>query len=464
MKKRKNNNKKRSLPTPPPRFRRIRSSLYGLAFDLTTPSPDVYFGIELIGNPNSDRHQYVFRFNPPLEKIFAATTTITVTHLKSKRNDTTIVVLPKTEDKKLQDQFIRFVTHVVKMDEHIGSVRVLYLTLNNNQMKGDVDVPIWQPEFDLGLAFFKNRFTGRYNDLDFYEGGENGVTPFSPIDLSKIPQGSAVTGKPAGGITSSRVPTLLGCYPPGKTDFSGWMAVSIRFGKMNESTALAIYMNYYKNYNFQEIGFTSLETANTLDGAMFDGLMTDEETKVKHPVEFKCSRSNCNFEPAHIAQCIWEMACGYSYMDLVKYCERRTQLPDRKWNVTHECRRIRIYRCMETEQKIINLCKNSKEDLMDTPPYTEFREYLAKIATDANKDSSIVPVDLELIHDLREYKKNILNVQAEDVLSVHPIMDRIDKRQARIFASFQENDQEEFVGEVCEQIQDYSELMKINFI
>ena len=40
------------------------------------------------------------------------------------------------------------------------------------------------------------------------------------------------------------------------------------------------------------------------------------------------------------------------------------------------------------------------------------------------------------------------------------VMDRIEKRQARIFAAFQEEDKLEFTREVMDQVQDYAELVK----
>lgn len=430
---------------------RTRVTLYGLAFDFTTPSPDTHMGVTFLGNPqNTESLPLEIRFLPPLEKIYGTSSYISVTHLESMRRDTVIVVLPHTDDKQVSGDFFEFPTHAVsvKMDR-------LYLTLENVQMRGDVSVPIWQPLFNLGLGFFDKK---RYQALPFLDpmrGGEE------EVNLSQVPQSLPLYNyKPTGGITSSQVAKLLGYYPGGKQEtFTGWKSVAVRFGRLAEAKVLLLYLKHHPERTFRQIGFTSLEHGRTeLDGAQCDGIIDGE-----YPIEFKASRFNCNFEASYFAQCIWEMACGYPHIDLVRYCERQGKTPQGTWATVYECKEIRVYRHLPLEKQVIELAHAAKQvrnndaeftKLMETEPYKQIRAQLDALAVEANKTATDIPADPELIKTIDEYKKRVLEVQGADNLTQHPHMARIESRQARIFSALQEERKEELVKEVCDQIKD----------
>lgn len=457
--------KKRTRAAPVPRVRRDRVILNGLAFDFTTPSPESTIGVSICGNPKSDLLPMEIRFSPPLEKIYAASSTLAVMHIESKRTDTFLTILPHTEHKRLtKERYFEFATHVCKMDtETVSVVEVMYVTLNNEQLRGDVPTPIWRPSFNLGLGFHE-----RYECLPFFPPD----TPLTePVDLSQVPQntGYPVTHKPAGGITSSRVPKLLGFYP-GKDSFSGWRSAAVRFGRMSEEKAILMYLKQHPDYTYRETGFRSLENAGILDGAMSDGIITIEESGETFPIELKASRANCNFEAAHLAQCIWEMATGFPFIDLVRYCERQVRNAQGQWETGYECKEIRLYRHPETERTIIELCQRAhslqykdpaKFDQLtqESEEFCKIRKQLEELATQANKDAKIIPVDVTVLQELEAYKQHVMDTQDIDNQVAHPLLDRIEKRQARIFAAFQEADAQTITKEVCEQLKDYTDLL-----
>lgn len=449
---------------PVVRIRRDRIILHGLAFDFTTPSPESKLGVVLLGNPASDTLPFELRFDPPLEKIYAASSTVSVMHIESKRTDTRITLLPHTDQKRLtKERYFEFVTHVAKMDvDTVSVVELVYLTLNNEQLRGDNPTPIWRPSFNLSVGFFE---ADRYTGLPFFPPD----TPLTePVNLAQVPQntGIPIQHKPAGGITSSRVPKLLGYYP-GPDVFTGWKSAAVRFGRMSEPKVILTYLEHHKDYTFKETGFTSVENAGILDGAQCDGLVTDTTTGVQFPIEFKASRSNCNFDGAHMAQCIWEMACGYPYIDLVRYCERQTKNAQGTWETGYECKEIRLFRHPATETQIIKLCQEAhalrykEHALFDTEPFVQMRRQLDELAAQANRDAKHIPVDPAVLQSLEDYKERVLQVQNADNQVTHPLMDRIERRQAHIFAAFTESNVDEVRKEVAEQIQDYMELWKL---
>jgi len=434
-------------------IRRIRTILNGLAFDLTTHSPDVQFGVSMIS-----KDEYEIKFQEPLENTYAATSYITVMHMESKRTDTTLVVLPKTDDKRLVgEDHIEFVTHVVKMDTK-NRVETLRVILEDIQLNPDMSFPILTPHFALNIGFFPSVFPDRYVGLPF---------PVNETDISKIPQIYGVSKYKPSGITSSRVAKLLGYYPTpdGKPEvFNSHKITAMHFGTLNEPVALMMYLAHHPECVFKEIGFVSLENSvNPANGAQPDGVLVGKQQEPSL-IEFKCSRNNSKMEASHMAQCIWEMACGYPHIDLVKYCEKQVKVGN-NWTIVKECKEVRLFRFPELENKIIELCQlqahKPNESLANTKPFVEIRAYLDKLAEQANIDATPIPIREDLIQQLIDYKKKILDVQAEDVLTVHPLMDRIEKRQMRIFAAYQDGESRDFLlKEVSQQIQDYAELIK----
>jgi len=211
-----------------------------------------------------------------------------------------------------------------------------------------------------------------------------------------------------------------------------------------------------------------LPGARDHDGAMPDGLVTSGE--LCWPVEFKTSRTKDDFDGSNMSQCVWEMATGpFPYIDLVKYCEKRVKQLDGEWITQQECKEVRIFRNEELEQKIIQLCQQSdacrsQKDfyaLVQTEPYTKMRNYLDELAQEATKTAKTLEIPVEKLKSMQLYKKSVLDTQAEDVLTTHPIMDRIEKRQANIFALQQEpRSAKQYREQVCEQIKDYADLIK----
>ncbi len=455
---------KRSAPEEDqrPYFNRQRINLHGLAVDFTTSSTDCKFGIVCTSPPTSTESlSFEIRFSPPIEKIHASSSSLSIMHIESKRTDTRIFILPSTNDKKLQGSYILFPTHVVGLDEQLDKIHILYLSVQNCQMRGDVGTPIWNPVFNMQW-FIHKELNGRFDPLLVRSEGET--------DVSKIPQGAAVPIKQSGGITSSRVPKLIGYYPGRFEAIIGWKAVAVRFGKIYEQIAMLMYMKKHADRTFHEVGFMSIE-GSSLDGAMSDGIIEDSE-KIRFPIEFKCSRTSCNIEPAHLAQCIWEMACGFPYIDLVRFCERQAKDPNNSqtWSTVYECREIRIFRDKEKEEELIKLSRqahsllkndyNKYAELMQTAPFVKMRAFLDKLAIECNEKAVPIPVDIDVIGQFHQYKKNILDIQDCESFILHPIMDRIEKRQARIFAAYQEEDKSEFIRETLIQMQDYAELAK----
>jgi len=467
-------------------FHRHRIIHASLAFDFTTPSPVTKFGLSS-DSTGDDSRNYSIVFTPPLDRLSASSSYLTVTHLESKRMDTRICILPTTEDKKLEGTWFTFVTHYVELDAQLNACIGAQLSLTNCQLRGDIATPIWLPSFRLEWFCERELGKGSYVPIDI---NASIVPNGGGTDVSKQLQGSgAVLSKGIGGITSSRTGKLIGYHQDGgqKEVFNGWKAASVRFGKVHEPIAMLMYMKNHPDRIFTEAGYMSI--GDTVNGAMVDGVVSDtakpvsdttapgvpsalsEPLIVHGAIEFKCSRSNCNFEPFHISQCIWEMACGFPYVDLVRYAEIPTKQPGTNiWNIQYECKEIRIYHNQELEDELIKLCKQSAPllksnyakftELMQTAPYQKMRSYLENMAKECNERALSVPVDTDLLKRLEAYKENVIKIQFDDSLTVHPIMDRIEKRQARIFAAFQEADKRDFVQEAMAQVQDYAELVK----
>lgn len=468
------------------RFHRHSIHQYGLTFTFTTPSPNAQFGVTLVGGPVDDeKRSYEFIFDPQLEKIHAGSSYLTIMHIESKRKDTTITVLPKTEDKKFQEPFMLFPTHVCRTNKL--AVTKMYLTIVNNQLRGDINIPIWNPHFNMQWFIGTNR----YHALDFFDPDQS----LELVDVSKIPQGSYITGKPSfNGITASRTGRLLGYYPGTNSDFSGWRAVSMRLGRLYEPLIATIYLNHHPDYKFKEVGFLSLENGSPIDGSQVDGIINDE-----FAVEFKSSKFNCDFEPVYISQCIMEMACGFPHIDLVKFCERQVRVsgaggpgnshPENPhhdssvgnpgasgpgvshprnslWATEYSCKEIRLYRNIELERDLITLCKESNalkgpkfDAIIQTEPFVNMRVKLEHLAKQCNENAKMIPVDLKLVERFKIYKQNILDIQSEDSCVLDPVLDRIEKRQSKIFADFQEEDKTSLVTETLKQIQDYTDIL-----
>ena len=128
-------------------LQRHRIVQYGLAFDFTGTAAGGVYSVNPIG-PTNDTEERTYEIQAPL------LCTISVTHLESKRRDTVILVHPNIKDytEQKENDAIVFPTHVVV------NRSLVILTLNNVQMDGGTNVPIWVPAFNL--AWFMNRESG----------------------------------------------------------------------------------------------------------------------------------------------------------------------------------------------------------------------------------------------------------------------------------------------------------------
>ena len=97
--------------------------------------------------------------------------------------------------------------------------------------------------------------------------------------------------------------------------------------------------------------------------------------------------------------------------------------------------------------------------LVQTAPYTEMRKQLEALTEQANKDAKMIPVDEAILERLEAYKAETLATQNIDNQVAHPLLERIENRQARIFAAFQEGDAQSLRAEVREQLRDYTEML-----
>lgn len=533
------------------KIRRIRVTHGGLAFDVTTPSPESKVGILPVGDCNDEERDYILSFTPALEKLEAASTTVAITDMTSRRTDTHFVVLPRTLHRSIQDTYLLFPTHTVHSNLLISWMDAVHVSLQNTQMRGDVQVPVWKPRFRLGwfvncelsaaLAGDSSQLTNgdaaavsssltngdapmrspasaagaanageRYRPLPY-------IDPLAPlprsIDVSLLQQGSTIVSKPSGGITSSRGPKLLGYYQSadGKPEtFTGWKAVAVRFGRVYETAVVGVFLKHHPEYAFQEAGFMAFESDLTgVDGAQVDGLliptrsgginspstiemsvnvgMIEDDEELDRvmklipssgitpsplrgegviPIEIKCSRSNSSIEPSHLVQCVLELACGFPYMYLVRFCERQVRTPpgSNVWTTVRECKEIRIHRSKEIEDKTIALCRQAKSlnhvqftELMKTPPYVEIRAYYDNLAVRCNAEAKLIPVDEGLFERLIKYKEEAMATDVPIPL-MEPLLERIERRQARIFAARQEG--EDLRVDVLEQIQELAELLR----
>lgn len=427
-----------------PRVRRLRLILGDLAFDVSTEQADLQFGV----SRENKQMDFTIRFDPPLEKECGATTYIQVTHIPSKRRDCEIVILPHTTIKntrRIEERcFLVFPSHAVELSADGRLVQCLYLSLVNEQLRGDCDTPIYRPTFRY------NEILGeRYHPLEYFPPIDLGI----PIDATKFPQGHPLTfkGKDSG-IPSSKFGKYLGYYQGESEDFNSYRLANMRFGVMSEPLLVAVYLDHFKDRHFYQAGYYS----NNVIAAQPDGLIDSDGL-----FEAKSSRNNCIFEGSHIAQIIGSMAvCDKDWCDLTKFCEKRVKNEKGEWTVAYTWRCIRLYRNKVLENLIIPLIVKSAASphFVDSEEYSLIRKELDEIANSANTTRSTeMPVPQEVLDRMHNYKRTYFAEQAQRIDSIHPIMDSIEKRQARIFAAYYDGNS--MIQEIHEQIRDYLDLL-----
>lgn len=466
MRKKRTAAKKRVEPPPPIRFRRLRTIVDGLAFDLTTPDPQVEFGVTILDSgPGKDRVHYEFRFVPPMSREHASNSYITTLDLQSKRQDVQLVVLPSTDDKNLRTInddhiYLTFPSHAARLTVPDAlNVSLVYATLHNIQLQGDVNTPIYALDI-LGPPH------ERYKTLEYFP-----PVPIEgiAIDATTYPQGLPMSFKQGTGHTSSRVAKLIGYYP-GKDNFNGWKRAAMRFGHLKEFTAVMVYLNHFPERVFYQTGFHQSENGSAQpDGLIDDPLNVmgagegyDDLDPTQGIIEIKCSRSNCNYEGSYIVQCVWEMmASNRSWCDLVRYCEKPVKVDD-MWTTQATFRVARLYRHKETEDRLVTLIKKSSVPFVDSEEYAAMRTHFDYMANMANtQQSQEIPVPQEVLNSIRNYREEYLAKHRRDVDIIDPTLERIEKRQAIIFEGIQgDRSNPAFQQEVIQQIQDYADLLK----
>jgi hypothetical protein len=365
------------------------------------------------------------------------------------------------------------------------------------------------------MSFFPSVFPKRFKGLLWYP--PDPEVDVGPIDARQVPQGNPLWFKLRTPVSGSKVCKLLGYFVPDPTstdskqaadaaqwslqkreDFTGWKAVGVRFGRLREHNIVLSYLSYQKHVHFHECGFVPHPDNPEQWGASPDGVFIDptmdwsqlpKETQrdfagyrktmdcTRGAAEFKSSRFNCKFNGYYIGQCIWEMqSLQVMWCDLIRYCERRQRdHTTGTWSVVYECKRIRLFRDAAKERKMLELVKrartveltgNSKAymALVHSGPYKEMRaefDQLAQIANQLPDEVCKIPVNTELANKMESYKRDLHNLDQHELVSLHPAMDRIEQRQADIFAQFQEQDKKECLQLILDQIRDYTELGEV---
>ena len=395
--------------------RRVRRTVNGLYFDFTLPFESTSdIGVSLVKND-----QYSIIFSEPLEKLYGSSSYVTITDSKTMRCDTRLVILPKTDDFVFENNRFDFVTHWCQMDDN-QRIKEMGIQLINGQIRGDTDIAIWQPLFRLRIGK-----------------GIGSENVFSRWNLSN----SLVSRNLPNGLTTSRFAKYLGYYRQ-ESKPSPWMSAAMRYGQIMEDPAKLLYLTNHPDSIISDVIPNDFCIPDAFVGS--DGILS-----------IKASQNNCIFESSYIIQVVGEMLVyDRKWSDIVKFCKKGPQ-----------CKEIRVHRDSTKEDGILRLviqAFQSREPakLWDTPPFVEARAYFDGLAKLANENAQDLQIPANFVESIESYKEELLKNQDTEVLIKDPLMDRIEKRQNRIFAHYFDNKLDELRRELAEQIQDYAELGK----
>ena len=312
-------------------------------------------------------------------------------------------------------------------------------------MRCDNPTPIWQ-------LYLSPPVHDRYEPLPYFPP----VVLDMPMDATMYPQRLPLSFKSNTGITSNRVPKLLGYYP-GKDEMTNWKRVAIRNGRLKETEAVFTYLHHYPKRTYSETGYHETEQAF---GCQPDGLIHDPEQKkvgTDGLIEIKCSTKSCLLEGPHFAQAIWEMMTTQRpWIDVMRYCVRQVYRSEtKKWETQRVFRVVRLFREPKKEEQLLAALK-------DASLAEEMRVQLDKMALDANTThSEEQTVDDAVVKLLQTHREQYFEQHKRQVEVVDPALDRMDKRHAVIFELFQaESRVSELHTPVAEQIQDLVEIIK----
>lgn len=392
--------------------RRVRRTVNGLYFDFTLPfESQSDIGVSLLKND-----QYSIIFSEPLAKLYGSSTYLTITDSKTMRCDTRLVILPKTADFLFENNRFDFVTHWCQMDDKQRVVE-MGVQLINGQARGDTEIAIWQPLFRLRIA-----------------------KSLVKSDNWQIAAQFATRNLP-NGLTTSRFAKYLGYYRQ-ENKPNAWMAAAMRYGQIMEDPAKLLYLRNHSDFVISDVIPNDFCIPDALVGS--DGILS-----------IKASQNNCIFESSYIIQVVGEMIVyDRKWSDIVKFCKKGPQ-----------CKEIRVHRDSTKEEGILKLviqAFQSREPakLWDTPSYVDARAYFDGLAKLANENAQDLQIPENFVESIESYKEELLKNQDSEILIKDPVMDRIEKRQHRIFAHYFDNKLDELRRELAEQIQDYAELGK----
>lgn len=458
----KKSRKRRTQPSP--RFRRVRQTHGDLAFILTTPHESVQLGVSKLLGEEGDNVMFEVRFEPAMDRAAAANSYVTIVHVPTKRQDNQICILPTTDDKDLrrfdsdEQLYLVFPSHSARISWPDGLlVELVYLKLINIEIQGNVEAPTYQVAITVPPH-------ERYVPVPYFPPVRLEKTR---IDPTLYPQDLPLPFR-SNVPTSSRVPKIIGYYPPGPETMSTWKRATIRFGRLNETIAVFEYLNKFHSRVFHEAGFFECPQGSAKpDGIIIDNSEECAENKDyadlpqnRGIIEVKCSTNNCQIEGAHIAQAIWEMmAVNVPWCDLVRYSVRKVK-EDGLWQTKRFMRYVRLFRERKKEELLIEAVTAS-----DSEKRTVVRKILDDTAHQANTHPMLA-IETELtdnnVLDLfQEHRKTFFERHKLEVDVIDEALDRMEKRQTTIFSLFQDNPQgSEFKIQIAEQIQDLVELLK----
>ena len=452
---------------------------------------------------------YRMTFDPPLVKAAAAESYVRLVHLASRRSDTRIALMPSARGEHYTRKLAKGALHFVVFETHAlrlvgGCVSAAYITIVNEQYCISSTAPILVPLMDYGIAFFNDRFQGRYTGLPWVPPDRALLAEHCvPLLSHMLPQSNLLWFKVRARVSSSAVAGLLGYYadepgtpapsPEDAAKDKKRMMSSMSFGNAKEADALICYLSHFGERCVREAGYTGHPGQPTEWGAAPDGLVTDAlmtqaalplETRADFPsdtneharagvLEIKSSLYNCNYAGGYFAQCTWEMMClDVCWADIVRYSEcNKYDATTRMYVQAPSARAYRFFRTRDLEKRITALAVASHalrsagkrvkfNALVHTPPYVAMRAELDALAARANTDAVHLGVPLDALEAKRAYTDAVCRVDLSSVSSGTPAMDRIQTETWNMFDSYQRQEREEFTRRGTSIVEDIVGLIR----
>ena len=427
-----------------------RVVLGDIAFDFALEEPAQVEGVTLA----SEAH-YKFVFRPPCEHPRGY---LKVTHLPSTRCDIRMALDP--EHRVVDGDFYVYETHAFTRD---GSN--MYLAIENAQLLWWAEYakqPVYRPVFDLGIRFWPPE---QYVRLPFVPADN-----VDGVDSSLVAQHNPFTAKRRGQITSASFYKYLGFYVPTVEEdpkYNMWRAkpptwadiVRMRFGSLREQYMIHAYIKRFKTRCFHQTGYHTHPDNGDVWGASPDGIILDLATGERRTVEFKGSRSDCDFKGYHYAQIVWEMAClDVQNGELVRYSEEPN---NDNSPVRLTCRIATIARDLALENESTQLAcaaknvRNSRDFqiLVHTQPYLDMRKRFDDLAAALPREE--IPADHAMMQEIEDYTRSIYQLELPED------RDEIEERHMLIRQLIRDNKCDRLDKLVEMQIEAYRGLFKV---